>query len=75
MFTYLVFKLVEIIGRSDESFAFAAKNAVETAGKTLKAIKWAEVVSLSMKVKEDQSIEYRARMKIAFEIRPELQKK
>ena len=75
MFVDLVYKIIEVVGRSDESFALAAKNAVETAGNTLKAITWAEVVSLSMKVREDQSVEYHARMKIAFEIRPEYLKK
>lgn len=71
----MVYKLIEIVGRSDKSFAEAAKNAVEVASKTIKAIQWVEVVSLGMKVGEDMSIEYQAKTKIAFEIRPEYAKK
>lgn len=70
----MVYKLIEIVGRSDKSFAEAAKNAVEVASKTVKAIQWVEVVSLGMRVSNDKTIEYQARTKIAFEVRPEYTK-
>jgi flavin-binding protein dodecin len=71
----LVYKLIEIVGKSDKSFAEAAKNAVEVASKTVKAIRWVDVVSLGMQVGDDLSIEYEAKTKIAFEIREEYAKK
>lgn len=70
----MVYKMIEIVGKSDKSFAEAAKDAVEVAGKTVKAIKWVEIVSLGMNVGENLSIEYQARTKIAFEVRSEYAK-
>jgi flavin-binding protein dodecin len=64
----LVYKLIEIIGRSNKDFTEAAKNAVEVAAETVRGIKWVDVISFSMIVKEDKVIEYQARTKIAFEV-------
>ncbi len=66
-----MYKLIEVIGRSDKGFDEAAKDAVEVASKTVHAIIWAEVDSLHLKIREDKSVEYQARMKIGFEVKPE----
>jgi flavin-binding protein dodecin len=64
----VVYKIIDIVGISDTSFADAAKNAVIEAAKTVRGIKRAEVVKLDMKVEEDQVTKYRAEIKISFEI-------
>jgi len=69
--TQLVYNLIEIIGRSDKDFTDAAKNAVEVAAKTIEEIRWVEVMSLSMVVKENEVVEYQAKTKIAFEVKRE----
>jgi len=64
----LVFKLIEVIGRSNRDFTDAAKNAVKVAAKTVEEIRWVEVISFSMVVKEGKVVEYQAKTKIAFEV-------
>lgn len=71
----MVYKIIEIIGRSDKGFTEAAQNAVESAGRTVKAIQWVEVASFGMKVVDGKVAEYQARTKIAFEVIPEYAKK
>jgi len=63
-----VYKLIEVIGRSNKDFTEAAKNAVEVAAETVREIRWVEVISFSMIVKEEKVFEYQARTKIAFEV-------
>jgi len=64
----LVYKLIEIIGRSDKGFTEAARNAVEVASETVREIRWVEVVSFGMVVKNNKVTEYQAKTKIAFEV-------
>ena len=45
-----VYKVIEIIGTSTNSWEEAAKNAVESAGKNLKNLRVAEVVKLDMRI-------------------------
>jgi len=71
----MVYKLIEIIGRSDKGLTEAAQNAFEVASQTVKAIQWVEIEKFSMKIEEGSIKEYRARTKIAFEVRPEFFKK
>jgi flavin-binding protein dodecin len=47
-----VYKVVEVIGTSTLSWEDAAKNAVETAGRTLRDLRVAEVVKTDMTVKD-----------------------
>ena len=64
----MVYKILDIIGISDTSFADAAVNAVEEAAKTVRGIKRAEVAKLDVKVENDKVVKFRAEMRIAFEI-------
>lgn len=64
----VVYKIIDVVGISDTSFADAAKNAVAEAAKTVRGVKRAEVVKLDMKVEGDQVTKYRAEVKISFEI-------
>jgi hypothetical protein len=63
-----VWKLIDIVGISEESFADAVKNAVDEAAKTVRGIKRAEVTKLDAKVDNNQVTAYRAEVRIAFEV-------
>ena len=61
-----VYKIIELVGTSAESWELAAKNAVETAGQSLKDIRVAEVSEMDMKVEDGKVTAYRARVKVSF---------
>jgi flavin-binding protein dodecin len=63
-----VWKLIDVVGISDESFADAVKNAVEESAKTVRGIKRAEVTKLDVKVDNNTVTAYRAEVRIAFEV-------
>ena len=60
------YKIIELVGRSTVSWEEAARNAVETAGKTLRNLRIAEITKLDMKVENGKVAAYRARVKISF---------
>ena len=64
--TNSVYKLVEVIGTSTQSWEDAAKNAVETAAGTLQDLRIAEVVKMDMKVEGGKVLEYRTRVLLSF---------
>ena len=61
-----VYKIIELVGTSDVSWEEAAKNAVETASKTLRNLRIAEVNKLDMKLENGKVIAYRARVSVSF---------
>ena len=61
-----VYKLTEVIGTSAKSWEDAAKNAVETAAKTLRDLRIAEVVKMDMKVENGKVQAYRTRVLLSF---------
>ena len=61
-----VYKVVEVIGTSTQSWEDAAKNAVETAGLTLRDLRVAEVVKTDMTVKDGKVQRYRTRVLLSF---------
>jgi flavin-binding protein dodecin len=61
-----VYRVTEIIGTSPDSWEAAAKNAVETAAKTLRDLRIAEVSKLYMKVEGGKVVAYRARVSLSF---------
>ncbi|UCE37215.1 MAG: dodecin domain-containing protein [Thermoplasmata archaeon] len=64
----VVYKIIDIVGISEKSFADAAKNAVDEAAKTVRGVKRAEVVKFDLKVENDAVTKYRAEVKVSFEI-------
>ena len=60
------YKIIELVGTSDKSWEEAAKNAVETAGKTLRELRIAEVTKLDMRVENGKVAAYRARVALSF---------
>jgi len=61
-----IYKVIEIIGTSPNSWEEAAKNAVETASKTLTDLRIAEAVEFDLKVEDGKVSAYRTKMKISF---------
>ena len=61
-----VYKVIELVGTSETSWEDAAKNAVETASKSLRDLRIAEVSTLDMKVEAGKVVAYRARVKLSF---------
>ena len=61
-----VYKIIELVGTSPTSWEETAKNAVETATKTLRDLRIAEIVKLDMRVDQDKVVEFRARVNISF---------
>ena len=61
-----VYKVVQLVGTSSTSWEEAAKNAVETAAKSLKDLRVAEVGKLDMKVEDGKVTAYRARVSLSF---------
>ncbi len=63
-----IVKVIELVGSSPNSFEEAVKNAVETAAKTVRNIKGVDIVGFTGKVKNGNIIEFRANVKLAFEV-------
>lgn len=62
-----VYKVIEVIGTSKDSWEDAAKTAVETASETLRDLRVAEITKFDMRLDETgKIIEYRARVMISF---------
>jgi len=63
-----VAKVVTIIGSSPQGFAEAAAAAVQEAGRTLRGISGADVISMSAEVDGNRITEYRTTVNIAFAV-------
>ena len=64
--TSSVYRVTEVIGTSTQSWEDAAKNAVETAARTLRDLRVAEVVKTDLKVKNGKVKAYRTRVLLSF---------
>jgi len=64
------YKIIELVGTSEKSWEMAAKSAVETAGKSLKDLRVAEISELDMKMEKNKVVAYRARVKVSFKYTP-----
>jgi len=69
--TESVYKVIELIGTSTESWEKAAVAAVETAMKTLKDLRIAEVVEMDMQIEDGQIHAYRTKVKVSFKYHDE----
>ena len=61
-----VYRITELVGTSDVSWEDAAKNAVATAGKSLRDLRVAEVSKLDVTVENGKITSYRARVALSF---------
>jgi dodecin len=63
-----VYKIIEMVGSSPVSWEEATKNAVASAGMSLRDLRIAEVVTLDMKIDEGKPAAFRARVKLSFKL-------
>jgi len=61
-----VYKVIELVGSSQQSWEDAVNNAIETAGKSLKDLRIAEVSKFDVKVENGRVVAYRARVSLSF---------
>ena len=64
--TDAVYKVTEIVGTRTKSWEDAARNAVETAARTLRDLRVAEVVKTDLKIENGKVKAYRARVQVSF---------
>jgi flavin-binding protein dodecin len=60
------YKIIELVGTSSASWEEAARSAVETASKTLRDLRVAEITKLDMKIENGKVTAYRARVNLSF---------
>jgi dodecin len=61
-----VYKIIELVGTSEESWEKAASAAVAQAGRSLRDLRIAEVSELDLQIDEGQVKAYRAKVKVSF---------
>ena len=66
-----VYKVIELVGTSTESWEEAAKAAVTRAAKSLRELRIAEVVELDMQLDDGKVVAYRAKVKVSFKYEEE----
>jgi len=64
--TESVYKVIELVGTSTESWEKAATAAIEMASKSLRDLRIAEVVQLDMQIDNGKVIAYRTKVKLSF---------
>jgi dodecin len=66
-----IYKIIELVGTSNDSWEDAAKNAVETAGEKLKDLRIAEVIKFDMVVENNKVVKFRSRVNLSFKYQGE----
>ena len=61
-----VYKVIELVGTSSESWEKAASAAIQLAGKSLRDLRIAEIAELDMQLEDGKVRAYRARVKVSF---------
>ncbi len=61
-----VYKIIELVGTSPNSWEEAAKNAIATAGKSLAELRVAEVTKLDVKIDDGMAVLFRARVSLSL---------
>ncbi len=61
-----VYKVIELVGSSTESWEKAVAAAIERAGQTLRDLRIAEVAELDVQIKDGRVEAYRAKIKVSF---------
>jgi len=66
-----VYRVTELIGTSSQSWEAAAKTAVQTAAKSLRDLRVAEVVEQDMTIENGKVTSYRVKLNVSFKYVPE----
>lgn len=61
-----VYKIIELVGTSSESWEKAAAAAIKTASKSIRDLRIAEVAQLDMQIEDGKVKAYRAKVKVSF---------
>ncbi len=61
-----VYKIIELVGSSTESWEKAAASAIETASKSLRDLRIAEVIEMDMQLEDGKVKAYRTKLKVSF---------
>lgn len=61
-----IYKVIELVGTSANSWEDAARSAVETAGSNLRDLRVAEITKLDMKIENGKVAAFRARVSLSF---------
>ena len=61
-----VYRVTEVIGTSTEGWEAAARNAVETAGETIRDLRVAEATRFDVTIQDGKIADYRVRLDISF---------
>jgi flavin-binding protein dodecin len=61
-----VYKVIELVGTSEESWEDAAKTAVERASQSLNDLRVAEVTTLDMRIEDNKVVAFRAKVSLSF---------
>ena len=60
------YKIIELVGTSNQSWEEAAKTAVETASESLKDLRIGEITKLDLTIEDGKVMSYRARVNVSF---------
>lgn len=60
------YKIIELVGTSDQSWEEAAKTAIDTAGESLKDLRIAEVTKLDVTIENGKLTSFRTRLNVSF---------
>lgn len=61
-----VYKIIELVGTSEKSWEDAAMQAVNTASKSLRELRIAEISKLDLKIEDGKPVAYRVRVNVSF---------
>ena len=63
-----LYKIIEIIGNSPNSYAEASKDAIAEAAKTIREISWYEVKNMGGKVQDGAVVNFQVKLEVAFKV-------
>ena len=64
------YKIVELVGTSENSWEEAAKGVIEEAATNLRDLRVAEITKLDLKIQDGKVVNYRARVSVSFKYQP-----
>ena len=67
-----VYKVIELVGTSTESWEAAARSAVETAAQSLEDVRVAEVVKMDMRLENNKVAQFRTKVMVSFKYHKDL---
>jgi flavin-binding protein dodecin len=67
-----VYKVIELVGTSPDSWEAAAQTALEAASSSVQDLRVAEVVQTDVRLEGNKIVEYRVKMSVSFKYHPEM---